>query len=186
MKSISLSLILLLLSTFSWANDDDEGKKVDEYKTALQAFFNSDYLLCLGEGKWPVYSNENDAPWVLERMHALMKAGLIEQTENGDEWVFNLSEKGRKAWQPYQDFCYGHLFISQIKEIQPIDSGKSKIYFYYGVKDIPNWANNAEIQSAFSELDIVLNGINRELYQLKVEKLPDNHFKVLSYPVPIE
>lgn len=65
--------------------------------------------------KWPVYSNENDAPWVLERMNALMDAGLIEQTVDGDEWVFSLSEKGRKAWQPYQDFCYGHLFISQIK-----------------------------------------------------------------------
>lgn len=129
MKSISLSLILLLLSTFSWANEDEDSKKVDEYKTALQAFFNSDYLLCLGEGKWPVYSNENDAPWVLERMNALMDAGLIEQTVDGDEWVFSLSEKGRKAWQPYQDFCYGHLFISQIKEIQPIDSDKSTIYF---------------------------------------------------------
>lgn len=53
MKSISLSLILLLLSTFSWANEDEDSKKVDEYKTALQAFFNSDYLLCLGEGNGP-------------------------------------------------------------------------------------------------------------------------------------
>lgn len=42
---------MLLLSTFSWANEDEDSKKVDEYKTALQAFFNSDYLLCLGEGK---------------------------------------------------------------------------------------------------------------------------------------
>ncbi|WP_286145814.1 hypothetical protein [Shigella sp. FC1967] len=54
------------------------------------------------------------------------------------------------------------------------------------MKGIPSWATNEEIQSAFSELDIVLNGINRELYQLNIEKLPDNHFKVLSYPVPIE
>lgn len=186
MKSISLSLILLLLSSFSWADEENDSQKVDEYKIALEAFFNSDYLLCLGEGKWPVYSNEDDAPWVLERMHALVEAGLIEQTANGEEWVFNLSEKGRTAWLPYQDFCYGHLFISQIKEIQPIGSGKSKIYFYYGVKGIPSWATNEEIQSAFSELDIVINGINRELYQLNIEKMPDNHFKVLSYPVPIE
>lgn len=63
--------------------------------------------------KWPVYSNENDAPWVLERMNALMDAGLIEQTVDGDEWVFSLSEKGRKAWQPYQDFCYGHLLLAK-------------------------------------------------------------------------
>ena len=62
-------------------------------------------------------------------MNALMDAGLIEQTVDGDEWVFSLSEKGRKAWQPYQDFLLWTPFISQIKEIQPIDSDKSTIYF---------------------------------------------------------
>ena len=58
-------IILLLLSSFSWADEEKDDPKVDEYKIALEAFFNSDYLLCLGEGKWPVYSNEDDAPWVL-------------------------------------------------------------------------------------------------------------------------
>ena len=42
-----------------------------------------------------------------------MDAGLIEQTVDGDGRVFSLSEKGRKAWQPYQDFCYGHLLLAK-------------------------------------------------------------------------
>lgn len=38
MKSISLSLILLLLSSFSWADEENDSQKVDEYKIALEAF----------------------------------------------------------------------------------------------------------------------------------------------------
>jgi len=73
---------------------------------------------------------------------------------------YDLSDKGRSAWtadtsQPgYGNFCFGHLQVNTVDSFTPADpdAAKYSVTYHYGVGGVPDWANNAEIKTAFPKI----------------------------------
>jgi hypothetical protein len=73
---------------------------------------------------------------------------------------YDVSDKGRSTWTPdqtqpgYGNFCFGHLEVSTIDSFTPPDSNSARynVAFHYGVGGIPDWANSAEMKTAFPKI----------------------------------
>jgi hypothetical protein len=93
---------------------------------------------------------------LLKRMPAEKKRFLI-----GSKAVnnYDLSDQGRSHWtgdpaQPgYGNFCFGHPEVTSIDAIAPDTGGATQysVSYHFAVK-LPDWANTAEIQTAFPSI----------------------------------
>lgn len=76
---------------------------------------------------------------------------------------YDLSDQGRKVWtadasQPgYGNFCYGHPEVTSIDSYTPDnpDAAQYTVNYHYGVSRLPDWANSAEMKTAFPKLNVV-------------------------------
>lgn len=74
---------------------------------------------------------------------------------------YDLSDKGRSSWtvdasQPgYGNFCYGHPEVTDVDSYTPAapDAAQYTVAYHYQVKNPPDWANNAEMKTAFPRLN---------------------------------
>jgi hypothetical protein len=75
---------------------------------------------------------------------------------------YDLSDKGRAAWtadatQPgYGNFCYGHPEVTTIDSFTPADNPDATqftVNYHDAVKNVPDWANTAEMKTAFPKID---------------------------------
>jgi len=73
---------------------------------------------------------------------------------------YDLSDKGRSSWTPdttqpgYGNFCYGHPEVSSIDGFTPADDTGTRysVTYHVGASGLTDWANNAEIRTAFPKL----------------------------------
>jgi hypothetical protein len=107
---------------------------------------------------------------------ALTDAGLLTRTPEekkrfliGSKPVndYDLSDKGRAAWaadatQPgYGNFCYGHPSVTSIDSYTPPDNPDATqftVSYHYSVSPTADWANNAEVKTAFPRLAAETSG----------------------------
>ena len=80
---------------------------------------------------------------------------------------YDLSQKGHGEWvadakQPgYGNLCYGHRKVVAIDSSAPTTSSEgatTTVVYRYAVKDVPEWAKAAEMQTAFPGLRADLSG----------------------------
>lgn len=94
---------------------------------------------------------------LLARQSAEKKRFLIGSKQVND---YDLSEKGRSTWtadpsQPgYGNFCYGHPEVASIDSYTPqtSDAAQYSVTYHFAVSSLPDWANNAEMKTAFPKL----------------------------------
>ncbi|HUA93006.1 MAG TPA: hypothetical protein VL991_10580 [Terracidiphilus sp.] len=151
-------------------------KTVDkaELKSALNNYYSSQQV-CL----WPTAvkfpaqadtNNENQTKGfdaltdagLLTRMPAEKKRFLIGSKQVNN---YDLSDKGRSHWtadaaQPgYGNFCFGHPEVNSIDSISP-DTGGATQYAvsYHDAVSVPDWADTAEIKTAFPSVTTQSSG----------------------------
>jgi hypothetical protein len=91
---------------------------------------------------------------MLTRTSAEKKRFLIGSKQVND---YDLSDKGRSTWtadsaQPgYGNFCFGHREVTTIDSFNPPDANATQysVAYHYGVTGVPDWANSAEMKTAF-------------------------------------
>jgi len=91
---------------------------------------------------------------MLARTSAEKKRFLIGSKQVND---YDLSEKGRSAWtadssQPgYGNFCFGQPSVTSIDGFTPSDANAAQysVNYHYTVTNVPDWANSAEMKTAF-------------------------------------
>jgi hypothetical protein len=79
---------------------------------------------------------------------------------------YDLSDKGRSTWvadqtQPgYGNFCFGHLQVSSIDNYTPADPDavRYSVTYHVGLSGVPDWANSAEMKTAFPKIVSDNNG----------------------------
>jgi hypothetical protein len=156
---------LLFLSAGCQKNAVDTGA----FKSAINNYYSS-RPVCLWSSpvKFPAQADTNNEEQT-KGWDALTDAGLLQRSSAqksrfliGSKQVnnYDLSDKGRSVWkadpsQPgYGNFCFGSPEVSSIDGYNPPnDNGAAQysVTYHYGVH-LPDWANSAEMQSAFPKL----------------------------------
>jgi len=143
------------------------------YDNAINIYYQA-HPACLwnSEKRFPVQSAPDDAK--TEGYDALVDAGLLTRTTSEKKIViiskrennYDLSEQGRAAWsadpnQPgYGNFCYGHRKVASIDSAAPTSGqpgATTTVNYHYTVTGVPAWANAAETQTAFPQIQNALN-----------------------------
>jgi hypothetical protein len=100
---------------------------------------------------------------------ALTDAGLlVRQTAEKGRFLigskqvnnYDLSDKGRSMWtadttQPgFGNFCFGHLSVNTVDGYTPSDPDAAQytVNYHYGASSLPDWANSAEMKTAFPRI----------------------------------
>ena len=146
----------------------------EEFHSALNSYYASQQS-CLWSSpvKFPVQADTDDDA---KRQHydALTDAGLLKRIPaekkrfligSKDVNNYDLSDQGRSDWtadpaQPgYGNFCFGHPEVKSIDSFTPDTGGATQysVNYRYGV-NLPTWASNAEIQTAFPSVAALGNG----------------------------
>lgn len=94
---------------------------------------------------------------MLTRTSAEKKRFLIGSKQVND---YDISDKGRSVWtadasQPgYGNFCFGQREVTSIDGFTPPDTNAAQyaVNYHYGVTGVPDWANSAEMKTAFPSL----------------------------------
>lgn len=139
-----------------------------EFRSALSNYY-SDRQDCLWPApvKFPMQADTKNEDQT-QGFDALTDAGLLVRTPAekkrfliGSKRVnnYDLSEQGRSHWtadpsQPgYGNFCFGHPEVTSIDVITPNMGGAPQyvVSYHYGLVP-PDWANTAEIKTAFPSL----------------------------------
>jgi hypothetical protein len=95
---------------------------------------------------------------LLTRKAVEKKRFLIGSKQAND---YDLSDKGRSVWtadasQPgYGNFCYGHDEVTSIDSYSPEADNATQytVAYHYQLSGVPDWANSAEMKTAFPKLN---------------------------------
>jgi hypothetical protein len=110
-----------------------------------------------------------------EGYDALTDAGLLART-TAEKKVFivaskqvnnyDLSAQGRSDWTPdttqpgYGNFCFGHRAVDSIDSfttgVNASGLKTAQVNYHYSFADVPAWAKNQEVQTAFSSAGAAL------------------------------
>lgn len=137
----------------------------EEFRSALNRYYgDQQHCLFNPEIKLPVQA-EKDDEGETRRFDTLTDAGLLQRTPQekkrfliGSKQVtdYDLTTQGRSHWtanasQPgFGNFCLGTPTVQTIDNFVPAGTTENQysVTYTYAVK-LPEWANNAEIQTAF-------------------------------------
>lgn len=140
------------------------------FKTAINNYYSS-HPVCLWSSpvKFPAQADTNNEEQT-KGWDALTDSGMLQHSSAekkrflvGSKQVndYDLSDKGRSAWtadasQPgYGNFCFGSPEVSAIDGYNPPnDTGATQytVSYHYGISHLPDWANSAEMQTAFPKV----------------------------------
>jgi hypothetical protein len=154
-------------------NKQDNSKM--NYQTAINDYYKA-HPACIWEDtkKMPVQAATSDDAKT-QGYDALTDAGLLTRT-TAEKKVFiiaskqvnnyDLSDQGRSAWTPdttqpgYGNFCYGHRAVDSIDSftngVNASGLKTAQVNYQYSFADVPSWAKNQEIQTAFSSVGAAL------------------------------
>lgn len=139
------------------------------FKSALNGYYSAKPV-CVWTApvKFPAQADTNNEDQT-KGFDALTDAGLLVRTPEqkkrfliGSKQVndYDLSDKGRTTWtadpsQPgYGNFCFGHREVTSIDSFTPPDSDAAQytVNYHDTVTGLPDWANTAEMRTAFPRI----------------------------------
>jgi hypothetical protein len=146
------------------------------FKTAIDNYSNA-HPDCLWSQskKFPVQAATSDDAKT-QGYDALTDAGLLTRTTAEKKILilskqvnnYDISSQGRSDWttdptEPgYGNFCYGHRTVSSIDSyttgVNSAGEKTAQVHYHYTISDVPGWAKNAEVQTAFPKLNSVSAG----------------------------
>ncbi len=139
------------------------------FKSALSSYYSGrQNCLWAAPVKFPAQADTSNDDQT-RSYDALTDAGLLTRKAEekkrfliGSKQVndYDLSDKGRSSWTPdttqpgYGNFCYGHPEVTSIDGFTPADDTGTRYSVTYHVSagSLTDWANNAEIKTAFPKL----------------------------------
>jgi hypothetical protein len=165
-RTIAMCAAIILLEVGCNKKDDNSMN----FRNAIDAYYSA-HPACLWSDpiKFPVQADTSDNNKTAG-YDALVDQGLlVRTTAEKKKFIiaskqvnnYDLSDKGRSAWtadvnQPgYGNFCYGHRKVSTIDSSTPTTSAvgaTTQITYHYTLTDPPAWANAAETQTAYPQV----------------------------------
>jgi hypothetical protein len=158
---------------FAGCNKQDDSKP--NYQSAINDYYKA-HPACIWQDtkKFPVQAATADDAKT-EGYDALTDAGLLTRT-TGEKKVFivaskqvnnyDLSAQGRSDWTPdttqpgYGNFCFGHRTVDSIDSfttgVNASGLKTAQVNYHYSFADVPAWAKNQEVQTAFSSAGAAL------------------------------
>jgi hypothetical protein len=154
---------------FAGCNKQDNSKA--NFQTAINDYYKA-HPACIWQDtkKMPVQAATSDDAKT-QGYDALTDAGLLTRT-TAEKKVFiiaskqvnnyDLSDQGRSSWnadttQPgYGNFCYGHRTVDSVDSftsgVNASGLKTAQVSYHYSLADVPDWAKNQEVQTAFSSI----------------------------------
>ncbi len=155
----------LLVAAGCKTNSVDKGA----FKSAINAYYSTRQE-CLWSSpiKFPVQADTSNDEQT-KGFDALTDAGMLTRTSAekkrfliGSKQVndYDLSAKGRAAWTPdssqpgYGNFSFSHPEVTTVDSFTPPDTSATQysVSYHYGLTAVPDWANSAEMKTAFPKL----------------------------------
>jgi hypothetical protein len=145
------------------------------FKSALNDYYSAK-TVCVWPAsvKFPAQADTNNEDQT-KGFDALTDAGMLVRTPQekkrfliGSKQVndYDLSDKGRTTWtadpaQPgYGNFCFGHRQVTAIDSFTPPDPDATQyaVNYHDAVSSVPDWANAAEMKTAFPKIAAATSG----------------------------
>jgi hypothetical protein len=167
--------LVILGATLLFAGCNKQDNSKANYQTAINDYYKA-HPACVWQDtkKFPVQAATSDDAKT-EGYDALTDAGLLTRT-TAEKKVFiiaskqvnnyDLSAPGRSAWTPdtsqpgYGNFCFGHRTVDSIDSFTAGVNGSglktAEVNYHYSFADVPEWAKNQEVQTAFSSVGAAL------------------------------
>lgn len=164
-------VVLMLVAVIGFGagcrtNQVDKGA----FKTAINSYY-SGKPDCLWSApvKFPAQADASDEDQT-KGFDALTDGGLLTRTPVekkrfliGSKQMndYDLSDKGRSTWtadptQPgYGNFCFGHFEVISVDGYTPAANTNGTQYsvtYHFSVTGLPDWANSAEMKTAFPKI----------------------------------
>ena len=158
---------------FAGCNKQEDSKP--NYQSAINDYYKA-HPACIWQDtkKFPVQAATSDDAKT-EGYDALTDAGLLTRT-TAEKKVFivaskqvnnyDLSAQGRSDWTPdttqpgYGNFCFGHRTVDSIDSfttgVNASGLKTAQVNYHYSFADVPAWAKNQEVQTAFSSAGAAL------------------------------
>src|ERR1700761_307680 len=186
--------VLICSAAFVFAGCNKQDNSKANFQTAINDYYKA-HPVCIWQDakKMPVQAATSDDAKT-QGYDALTDAGLLTRT-TAEKKVFivaskqvnnyDLSDQGRSAWTPeasqpgYGNFCYGHRAVDSIDSFTTGTNASglktAQVNYQYSFADVPGWAKNQEVQTAFSSVgaalahsqpgqaSLVMNGTNWQL-----------------------
>jgi hypothetical protein len=145
------------------------------FKSALNSYYSAKPACVWSTSiKFPTQADTNNDDQT-KGFDALTDAGLLVRTPQekkrfliGSKQVndYDLSDQGRSTWtadaaQPgYGNFCFGHREVTSIDNFTPPDGDAAQytVNYHDAVSNLPGWANNAEVKTAFPKITADTSG----------------------------
>jgi len=171
------------------------------FKSALNAYY-AGHQDCLWPApiKFPAQADTSNDEQT-KGYDALTDAGLLTRKAEekkrflvGSKSVTNydLSDQGRSVWTPdttqpgYGNFCFGHPEVSSIDGYTPTDDSQThySVTYHVGLGGVPDWANLAEVKTAFPKVANETSG--QQMATATLTKTADSWLveKVQAGPAP--
>jgi hypothetical protein len=172
----AVGVLLVACSNKSTPNEDN-------FTAAINQKLASSPERCLPAASWPASSEPSDHgnPYAFyDAGIAFVAAGLANVKEEGPnastnfrkKAIFSLTDEGKKIFvreqlQPYPNqetgrFCYGKVKLTKVvKWDAPITVGNvtnTTVYYSYELNDVPKWAENEQLRSAYQDLATDVSG----------------------------
>lgn len=171
------AIAMIALAGMLWPGTGCKKNEVDKgaFKSALNNYLSSQQQCLFGAPiKFPQQADTSNDEQT-KGFDALTDQGLLTRKPEekkrfliGSKQVndYDLSDKGRSVWtadasQPgYGNFCYGHPEVTSIDSYTPAaaDAAQYSVNYRYQVSHLPDWANTAEMKTAFPRLNAASAG----------------------------
>lgn len=160
------------------------GQSNSTWLSALKPFYAKEPDLCLDVPDWPATVRSAQPSWASGRLLALADAGLAKATRQGNTIVFSLYAAGRKSQNAEGDLCYGRFQVEKIIRTESEEKNTTTVYFTYRIKDVKPWAYQPGVRTAFSELDNLIAGSDRQVWRAVFSSKKGGFRQLTDYPTP--
>jgi hypothetical protein len=148
LKNISVLASVLLLSVSACSNYKETSE--ENFKKVINKYIKAPVCI-LNTEKFPIQDQVSPYNSNTPTLEALANIGLLtaQKTEQPGQqlttYTYNLSEEGRKYFQPEKGLCYGMKEVTKINNYtEPTDTPQGKlshVTYTSEVKDVPTWVH---------------------------------------------
>ncbi len=169
-KTLSFAFSVGMLMLLPAGCDKKDNSDMN-YKTAINDHYKAKPVCLWSDSKkLPAQAATSDDAKT-EGYDALTQAGLLTRTTAEKKVLiiaskqvnnYDLSDTGKNSWTPdssqpgYGNFCYGHREVTSIDNSTPGTNASGlktvAVNYHYKLADVPGWANNADIKTAFPDV----------------------------------
>ncbi|MDE3105702.1 MAG: hypothetical protein KGK08_11045 [Acidobacteriota bacterium] len=154
-----LTGLLLAATLFATGCHSKTSPTPDNFTDTLNAYFveHSDCLFKVA----PRFPYETSDPAEIKLYDTLVHSQMLEKTEEKAIHVsrYTVTTTGNR-YAPR--FCYGHRAVTSIDSFTPpaAENGfpTTHVVYHYSMKDVPIWAESAEIKAAFPRMAEATSG----------------------------